>query len=118
MKKTILILFFSIITTNVVASEFKIIKCESERMNKAFLLRENSVTFIDKENDPLRAIASSIPARTQYVNSGINQMLNHEDKKYFIHISNLDNFSDVDDYIEMKTMEGHNIMYPIHCRFN
>jgi len=118
MRKTIMILFISMITSGVLASEFKMIKCESERMNKALVLRENSVTFIDKNHDPLRAIASSIPARTQFVNSGVNQILRYEDKKYFIHVSNLENFSDVDDFIEIKTMEGHNIIYPIKCSLN
>ena len=118
MKKTIAILFLSIITTNLLAGEFKVIKCESDRITKALVLRENSVTFIDKNNDPLRAIASSIPARTKFVNSGLNQILSYEDKKYFIHVSNLENFNDVEDYVEMKTMEGHNIIYPIKCSLN
>ena len=116
MKTTLFLIFLLTAFTTAFAYEFKPIKCESPRLSKSMVIRNNSVTFINKNDDTYnRAIASIAPARTQVIGKGFNQVLLHDNKKFHIHVSDVTNFNEVNDYIEIKTMEGHNIMYPISC---
>lgn len=116
MKKLFFAILIILICGQVFGSDFQAIKCESERLSKSLVLRNGTVTFINKEDDDQnRAVASMSPARTQMVGKALNQMLRHDGKKFHIHVENVESFNDVNDYVEIKSMEGHNIIYPINC---
>lgn len=93
------------------------IKCHTPRMSKGFVIKDNSITFYsDGEYGSGRALASISKIRTKREMRGFTKVTNFEGHKYIIHISDLENFSDVNDYVVIKSRNGHNITYPIVCK--
>ncbi|HLE11130.1 MAG: hypothetical protein A2504_16620 [Bdellovibrionales bacterium RIFOXYD12_FULL_39_22] len=115
-KLLVLIAYTSLLMLTSLASEQKLI-CSVERLNKAFHLKEHSVTFYDIEDQGGRAIASVSKIRTQRHASGITKVITYDNLKYSFHIENQDNFSSYDDYLAIHSKKGHEIIYPIECQW-
>jgi hypothetical protein len=109
--KTLLVLTLLVMT----AKSFASIICHTPRMNKIFEINDNKVSFIhegDRSSD--RAIASLI-SRNKNDAKGITKIVDFEGAKHTIHIEDAKRFSDVEDYILIKSKTGHEIIYPITC---
>jgi hypothetical protein len=48
--------------------------------------------------------------------NGFSKFFYVSGKKYTIHIDDKDNFSDIDDYMIIKSSNGHEITYPLNCQ--
>lgn len=92
--------------------------CESSRMRNDLKITDSTVAFFDaEESGESRSIASSsvLGARTQRKGSGFTKIVYFEGQKHTIHINDVNNFSDMDDYITIRSQKGHEVIYPLSC---
>jgi hypothetical protein len=54
-------------------------------------------------------------SRSNGSRSGMTKIVEFEKQKHTIHIADMNNFSDVNDYIIIKSNSGHEVTYPINC---
>jgi hypothetical protein len=95
------------------------ITCSSDRMQKDLVISKSSVAFNEyHDSSDSRSIASSNlhGVRTQKTIKGFNKIVFFEGQKHTIHIDDVSNFSDVNDYITIRSQKGHEIIYPISCQ--
>ena len=109
-----MLLMTFIISGNIFASTGSI-KCETPRKNKVFNINNESIAIIqNRDNGPQRTLAS-VTVRTNLKGKGFTKVMNFEGNKYFIHIDNTKSFSEVNDYVYIKTPRGHQMTYPLIC---
>ena len=109
--KTFLASITFLLSLNIHAS----VVCHTPRMNKIFEVADHKVTFFSEfESDAKREIAS-LNSRNKPEQKGLTKIVDFENQKHTIHIADLNNFSDVEDYIIIKSKEGHEVTYPLTC---
>ncbi len=99
-------------------SAFAGIVCSSDRMQKDLVISKTSVAFHEYQNSSdSRNIASADlqGVRTQKTMKGFNKIVFFEGQKHTIHVDDISKFSDVDDYITIRSQKGHEIIYPLSC---
>ena len=109
--KTLLITILAIISFNTEAS----ILCHTPRMNKVFEVNDKKVVFFNEFDTKAKRELASTPSRTKSSEKGITKYVDFENQKHTIHINDMENFSDVNDYIIIKARTGHEVTYPITC---
>ena len=108
---------------NVTESPTGTIKCHTPNHSKEFIIEKNSITFqIPRSLNTKvknRSLASSgiiiSSIRKKLRGNGITRYLNFEGQKHTFHIENKDHFSEVDDYLSIRSQKGHEIIYPLTC---
>ncbi len=109
---------FLVISMIISTNAFSAIVCHTPRLNKIFEIKDNKVTFYKEwEQNPQRVIAS-IDSRSKNVPSGITKILDLDNHKHTIHIENVNQFNDSNDYIIIKAKTGHEVIYPLSCQNN
>lgn len=93
------------------------VTCETPRGAKVLEIKNESVSiqhpFKSLTN---RAVASTTKVRTKMLGDGYTKVLFHNGEKHIIHIENKGSFSELDDYLIIRSKEGHEMTYPLHCR--
>ena len=115
MKKTIalLTLITMSFTLQARAVFYKEINCHTNRMAKGIKVTPSGVNFYEKSF--ARELAS-VPSREQAMNEGsVTRSFNFEGHKYTLHVENVDQFSDIEDYLTISDSKGHEILYPVTC---
>lgn len=106
--------------SNAFASTRKI-DCHSPRMEKTFTINNQKVTFHLEKNwkDQLRLPASldGQMLSTRYTANGLTKTVQFEGHKHIIHIHDKEKFSELEDYIVIRSKEGHEITYPLNCQY-
>ena len=91
------------------------IHCHTPRQKKIFKVDNQRVTFmIEGLNGRLPASLGGI--RTRRKGNGFTKVVHFEGHKHTIHIQDTNNFSDLNDYLVIKSRRGHEITYPITCK--
>ena len=92
------------------------ITCETPRGNKVLVIEDQKVSisqpFRIKQE---RAVASVQNVRTKLAGSGFTKVLFHNGVKHIIHVEDRQNFSAIDDYLIIRSNEGHEMTYPLEC---
>lgn len=109
--KALVTTFLLILSFNSEASVF----CHTPRMNKIFEVSEAKVTFFNEFDQHNRRELASLTSRNKPETKGLTKIVDFENQKHTIHIADLDNFSDVEDYIIIKANDGHEVTYPLTC---
>lgn len=110
--KTLIMTFLTILTFNTEAS----VLCHTPRMNKVFEVSDKKITFFNEfDVQTNKRQLASVTGRTISSETGMTKVVNFENQKHTIHISDMNNFSDVNDYIIIKSRTGHEITYPLTC---
>ncbi len=109
--KSLVITFFTLLTFNTEAS----ILCHTPRMNKIFEVSDKKVTFFSEFDNQAKRELASVASRSKTSATGITKVVEFESQKHIIHIADESNFSDVNDYIIVKSRQGHEVTYPISC---
>lgn len=91
------------------------IVCHTPRMNKVFEVSEHKVTFFNEFDAKARRELASLSSRTKPEIKGLTKIVDFENHKHTIHINDVDNFSEVNDYIIIKSRVGHEVTYPLTC---
>ncbi len=89
--------------------------CHTPSMNKVFEVKEKKITFFNEFDQAARRTIASVSSRSKFERKGVTKIVDFENHKHTIHISDMENFSDVDDYIIIKASTGHEVTYPITC---
>jgi late competence protein required for DNA uptake (superfamily II DNA/RNA helicase) len=110
--KTLLIL--SAVFATIQMTEASVV-CHTPRFNKVFEVQENRITFFNENDSTAKRELASVVSRSKITVGGVTQIVNFENQKHTIHIDDLKNFSDVNDYIIIKAKSGHETTYPITC---
>ena len=112
--KSLFILLAVITTTQIAAAN---VVCHTPRLNKIFEVKadNNNVTFFQENDSSAKREIASLVARTKNSDMGVTKIVNFENQKHTIHINNMNNFSDADDYIIIKAKSGHETTYPLIC---
>ncbi len=111
-----IILFTQLITAQAASANKEVIFCHTPQFFKSFLITKNKVVFIKKDSDETkREIASVSSLRSKLTKSGFVKELNFEGDKYFINVKNTAAFSDVDDFMSVRSLKGHEMTYSLSC---
>lgn len=94
------------------------IVCFTPRMSKKIVIKENGIAISKPLLDNLgeRSVASLQAVRTKYMGTGFDKVAFHQGQKNVIHIENTNSFSEVDDYLLIRSVEGHEMIYPLTCQ--
>ena len=109
--KSLVFTFLALLTFNTEAS----ILCHTPRMNKIFEVSDKKVTFFNEFDSRAKRELASVSSRTKSKELGVTKIVDFENQKHTIHISDMNNFSDVNDYIIIKSRTGHEVTYPLTC---
>lgn len=109
--KALVITFFTLLSFNTEAS----ILCHTPRMNKIFEVSDKKVTFFNEFDSHTKRTLASVTSRSKNENMGVTRVVQFENQKHTIHIANMNSFSDVNDYIIIKSKTGHEVTYPLSC---
>lgn len=102
---------FVLFTFNTEAS----ILCHTPRMNKIFEVSDKKVTFFNEFDSKAKRELASVTSRSKSNDMGVTKVVEFENQKHTIHITDMNNFSDVNDYIIIKSRTGHEVIYPLNC---
>lgn len=114
MKMTMMILLTTLLSPSILAD--KNIVCFGPRQSHKVVLNKKNVTISRPFAAINREIASEISVRTRLRGNGFSKFFYLAGKKYTIHIEDQNNFSDIDDYMVIKSSNGHEITYPLECQ--
>lgn len=109
--KALLSTFILLVSFNTEAS----ILCHTPRMNKIFEVADKKITFFNEYEKSARREVASVATRNKPEAKGLTKIVDFENQKHTIHISDVQNFSDVEDYIIIKSKSGHEVTYPLTC---
>jgi hypothetical protein len=87
--------------------------CETANGLKKFTISKQSVTF--KSDSSARAISSINSVRTIEKFKGFTKTMYLDGKKVKIHIKNVNDMNELNDYICFQGKNGHKMTYPISC---
>lgn len=93
------------------------IVCNSPRLKKSLKISNSKVAFLEESQLDGRQLASSAVkgVRTRRTAKGFDKIVQYEGHKHIIHIENKKSFNELEDYIVIKSREGHEITYPLSC---
>ena len=113
---TIMITFLSLSSFAALSPNKAKMICHTPRLDKAFIVGATQVTFIDEtQAEADRNLASVEGLRTKVSARGFTKILNFEGQKHTIHVENVNSPSQIDDYLVIKSREGHELTYPLDC---
>lgn len=93
-----------------------VIFCHTPHFFKSFLISKNRVVFLKKDGDQSkREIASISSLRSKQTKNGFLKELSFEGDKYIINVQNAAGFSEVDDFMSVRSKKGHEMTYSLSC---
>lgn len=97
------------------ASSFASITCHTPRLSKAFKIENQTIAFYQNDVAQGRKLASKTSVTTRKNKNGFTKTMKFEGQNYIIHIEDKSNLSDFNDYLVIKSKEGHEMTYPLTC---
>ena len=107
-------LFITILTVMSFGTKASIL-CHTPRSNKIFEIKDSRVTFFNEFDTAAKRELASIVSRSRSSEAGMTKVVEFENQKHTIHITDTAHFSDVNDYIIIKAKSGHEVTYPLTC---
>ncbi|MDC1174770.1 hypothetical protein OAT67_05225 [Bacteriovoracaceae bacterium] len=114
MKKLILLSALILGSLPALASHPEV-HCETPRESTKVVLKVKSVSFSSSLEESGRDVASIQGVRTKYSKGGFTKVLFKEGNKYMFHVNNYNSFSELDDYLVIRSKTGHEMTYPLNC---
>ena len=109
--KSFIFTFLTLLAFNTEAN----ILCHTPRMNKVFEVSDKKIIFFNEFDSHAKRELASVSSRSKSANTGLTKIVNFENQKHTIHISDMNNFSDLNDYIIIRARTGHEVIYPLTC---
>lgn len=116
--KLFLLLAMLFINASAKASSDRIV-CDIPRMERNLIIEKAKMVWVDPDLPAgHREIASieGIAVRTKSTDRGVEKIMMKNGEKYTVHIENVSNMNEADDYILIRSKEGHEMTYPILCQ--
>src|SRR5690606_36336095 len=89
------------------------IHCETNFGIKSFTLEKDSIAFHNEDSG--RKISSVHSAKSLKTSKGLSKTLYVNGQKHFVHIDDVNHFSDSEDYMAITSPDGHKMTYPLTC---
>jgi len=108
------LLFFNL----VMKAHASTIECITAFGEKKFLIEDSHISFNKEDEKGIYRSISSIKSesvRTHKKHLGFTKTLYVDGNRYKIHIQNIQNFSDLNDYLSITSPRGHEMTYPVNC---
>lgn len=113
MKILLKTIFFFLIAAPVWAS----ITCTTPRESKVLVIKKGSISlskpYFDESS---RSVASTSSIRTKLIGKGFTKVLFVNGNKHTIHVEDKENFSELNDYLVIRSTVGHEMTYPLNCQ--
>jgi len=94
--------------------------CSVERMGKSIKIEKNYVVMSDLNIESNRQVASinenKIPSRTRFSGKSIEKIMYVSGEKYLLHINDINAYSEINDYLIIKSQKGHEMMFSVNCQ--
>jgi hypothetical protein len=114
MKKLIgTLLLFSLIPTSFAKAN---ITCFTPRESKKIIIKKDSIAMSQQIFGAARNLASEAKVRTRLHGTGFTKVMYIGGDKHTIHIENKNKFSELDDYMLVRSQKGHEMTYPLECK--
>lgn len=101
-------------------ASFKKINCHTPRHKNNFTIHKSKIVFHGPEEwnnfQYINSDRSLSSVRTKRKGKGFIKVVNFEGKSFSIHIADLKNFNEVEDYLTIRSKRGHEITYPLTCK--
>jgi len=93
------------------------ITCHTPRGDQYLDIGENKISFYKEDSsNQQRSLASGQQTNTFKTASGFTKTLNRDKKRYTIHIENQKEYSELNDYLSVRSQDGHEMIYPLICQ--
>ena len=96
------------------------INCETAFGEKKFTIEQERISFHKEDETGVSRSISSVngdSVRTQKKHQGFTKTLYINGDKFRINVQNVNEFSDVNDYLSITGPKGHVMTYPLSCQF-
>ncbi|EQC45691.1 hypothetical protein [Bacteriovorax sp. Seq25_V] len=106
------LLTFTLLLTNlsVFAAPVMKVECKTARENFIVKIKDNNLT-IDG-----RYPAQTMAQRTRDLGKGVEKIFYLSGEKHTIHIGDKNKFSELNDFIAIKSRKGHEVTFPLNCQ--
>ena len=92
------------------------ITCYTPNLSKKLEISENTIAITKPYLAAAdRALASISSIRTKFKANGFDKILYANGEKHTIHIEDQNSFSEINDYLVIRTSEGHEMTFPLTC---
>ena len=106
MKRSIFVLIISFIALSTNAMN---LQCSTPRENIVIKLENNNLKFDG------RFPAETVVQRTKLRGKSLSKIFFIAGDKHTLHIENTNAFNEFNDYINIKSRQGHEMTYPMNC---
>ncbi len=100
------------------AASDRAITCSTAFGEKSFTIENDRIAFHREDEQGLFRSISSVSGdsvRTQKKHHGFTKTIYIDGNKHRINIQNVNQFSDVNDYLSITSPKGHEMTYPLTC---
>lgn len=94
------------------------ITCSTAFGEKTFTIEDNRISFHKEDDSGVSRSISSVggeSVRTHKKHLGFSKTLYMNGNKHRIHVQNVNEFSEVNDYLSITSPKGHEMTYPLSC---
>jgi hypothetical protein len=94
------------------------IECKTAFGEKSFLIEDGRISFIKEDSSGIDRSISSVSGdsvRTQTKHLGFTKTLYIDGHKHRISVKNVNEYSDVNDFLSITSPKGHEMTYPLTC---
>ena len=91
------------------------IVCETPRGSKTITIKKTAVSLSTPFSLEGRGLASMKGVRTKIHGTGFTKIWYHNGNKHTVFIEDASKFSEVDDYMVVRSQKGHEMTYPLKC---
>lgn len=94
------------------------IECQTAFGEKKFVIADGRISFHKEDSEGVSRSISSISGdsvRTHTKHLGFTKTLYIDGNKHRINVQNVNEFSDVNDYLSITSPKGHEMTYPLTC---
>jgi hypothetical protein len=94
------------------------ISCSTAFGEKSFTIEDDRISFQKEDEAGVSRAISSIngdSVRTHKKHLGFTKTLYIDGNKHRINVQNVNEFSDVNDYLSITSPKGHEMTYPLNC---
>ncbi len=106
-------LFISLSISTAFAGE-PALRCETTFSEKVLTIENNTIAFQEPHRTG-RSISSVFNARTHKTQTGFNKTLYINGLKHKVHVQDLNNPNELNDFMAITSPKGHKMTYPINC---
>lgn len=114
--KKLIGLFLSITFMPTCFGNVKSFECHTPRRLKSFKIQNEKIILEDKSQQ------FKVKARDRYLSShdsekrdSLTKTFQFEGHSYKLHIRDVNHFDEVEDFVNIKSPQGHQITYPLSC---